>query len=313
MNNNHAIKIFISVLAIFGFVSGFACLAQNTLPETLIALPENAGVKCSWVMPPSTSPEFSALKFLRENQNFTFSVDNAKNLWLGFDNRIICMNRQLACELSEPFKHFIHLSNGSMLISTVLHLGFADFVNNDEKIGSSGLPLVPFQPIAKLPETYADIFSGNFQSVIAVSRKNSGSSVHLLEPEAYDYTYKGALQNWKKVFETEKNIDALANRASSIYFTHENMLWEYNTAYNSMYLIALLQKNETIRQLALTLKGIYYATDTHVGIIGKGGYLRIIQAAYPKISVGRGNLYVLFPESMGVMLLENLDKLEAAF
>lgn len=303
----------VAICLLCPFETVFSQEPVQTLMDTFIALPASAHVSLRWIVPPSEAQDFSAVKFIRQHQNLGFSIDSDGNAWIGFDSQLICPTKQLTFSLSERFQQFIHLNNGAMIFSTVAKLGLA-LADDTRARDASGLPVLAFQPFAALPKTFSRIYKGGL-CLYAVSEEPSGRSVvYMLAQEAGQKSKKLAIRRWIRLFATEQHIDALTGDGELTCFAHGSSVFYHKRSTKQMGgIFAGLAQGEVIRQLAETSGSLYYATDHRVGSLGAHQSHTIIETPFPQLSAHQDKLYVLFPNCMGVAVLENLKELEAVF
>lgn len=306
-------QIFVSIFLFVIFVSAAQAQNMTFLDDTLVCLPENSPVRLRWVVPPSTDASFSPIAFLRRNPNFTFSVDSKENVWIGFADRLICMNRQFAFKLSEPFQQVIHLDDGAMVFSTMLEVGFA---RSDENIDSnnSGLPVLPFQAFARFPDAYAKILPFTHGSLLAVAEKNGKTTAYLLgSDKGANAWLPSAVRAWKKLFTIDSVIGAMTWVPGQVYgkfwFSIDNYIYLFDEVDHNFGIRAKLPVGEKILQLAATRDQVFYATEKQVGVIGINNHQIIMTTPFPRLCSRNGKLFVLLTGSMGVLEIQNIGSL----
>lgn len=284
------------------------------IDETLFCLPENSPVKIRWVVSPMLDKSFNQVSFVRKYSGFMFSVDPGGNAWLGFDNQVLCMNKQIAFRLKEPFLHMIHLANGAMAFATMLELGFADVPETDVPELSDGMPVLPFQPFTRLPGTYARIFPFGINSICAVVESAGKTVAYLLTPDKGEGGYrKMAVRSWKKLFEVEASIQAVASQDATVYgklwFAVDNCIYCYDEIDNSFLIRARFPEGAKIQQLAAMKDNVFYATDRQIGVLGAANYQVFAHTPQPRLFCRNNRLFVLLTGCMGVIEVENAGEL----
>ncbi|GAB4282727.1 MAG: hypothetical protein Kow0029_28470 [Candidatus Rifleibacteriota bacterium] len=314
MIKSNLMQLFVRVFMVVSFVSFvFASQAQDLrfVDDTLVSIPEDSPVKLRWTIPPSADSSFSPVVFLRNNPNFTFSVDKNENVWIGYADRLICMSKEFAFRLSEPFQQMIQLDNGAMVFSTMLEVGFAkgdEIKDSPEK----GLPVLPFQAFARFPEAYAKILPFTNDSILAVTEKKGKTTAYLLESDKGENSLKPlAIRAWKKLFEIDSSLGAMTwvpgSSNGKLWFSIDNYIYLYDDTDHSFSIKARLPADKKIRQLAATRDQLFYATENQVGIIGPDKHQVILQTPFPKICCRNEKLFVLLTGCMGVIEVENIS------
>ncbi len=282
------------------------------LEDTLVCLPEGSSVKLRWVIPPSAESGFIPVSFLRKNPNFTFSVDSRENVWIGFEDRLICVDRKFAFRLSEPFRQMIQLDNGMMVFSTMFEIGFArgDEINDS----GNGLPVLPFQAFARFPQPYAKILPFSIDSLLALTENDGKTTAYMLKSEVGENSNEPfAVRGWKKLFSVDSLIGAMTlvpgKAFGKFWFSIDNYVYVFDEVEHRFGLRAKLPAGEKITQLAATRDHLLYATEKQVGLIGINNHQVILQTPFPQICSRNEKLFVLFPGCMGVVEVQNIDSL----
>ena len=127
----------------------------EVLKGIIVCLPARAQVKVDWVMPP-VEPSLLE-KYKIEGTEFyrvKFSVDHDGTPVIGLGDRLI-LNPVKGYRglLSEPFQNLFHVGDNLLLFSTFEDFGFIPPVSRLENDRETGLPVLPYQPIALMPES----------------------------------------------------------------------------------------------------------------------------------------------------------------
>ncbi len=316
MSNKSLISLFSVLFLVSAAVGGFAQTVAPTreaLPESLIALPLDSGIKTRWVLPPNPELADSVRRNspARNGPEYAFSVDAAGNPWIGIDGqRLICPTKSFRAVLSEPWHGFTHLDNGGMLLSTVRHLGFIG-IDKEVKVDKNGWPIVPFQPITALPGYYSRLYGGYGDSVYLVSGNASTgkSTLFLLQPETVSSASKNsssAVSRYQKLLETEEPITAVAGDGVRTFVAFGRLVTCIESQDKSLIRWPTAPAEE-IRDLAYHPDlGPIYATDRGIGYLGLHRHLPLLRTPNPRICLRNGTLYIFFPKTYGVLALDNI-------
>jgi hypothetical protein len=210
-------------------------------------------------------------------------------------------------ELSEPFKNFMHNSSGAMMFSTPTTMGFIGLASEIKDLNGD-FPVVPYQPLCDLPSFYSKIYKGLNNSVYIVSEEQNKNVVYLLKTEKDGYGKNEGLKGFVKIFEHSKPINSVAGGEGKCFIALDNRIIELNDSGSSAFIQDVYK--EKINDLAYANNGgVFFTTDTGIGYHSRNKSFKFLETKKAKISFDGKNLYVLFPENMGIIAIENAIKL----
>lgn len=310
MRNNILYALFaVSLSLAFAGADPMPASAQTANPgspaeallNTTIALPASCAVLVRWVQPPMghTAAEQSRLRA----SDMRFSVDANGKPWIGLDDRrLVSPANEFRAKTSVPFTGFVHLENGSMLVSTVTKFGFLATPQNIST-NTDTTPIVPFQPIAQLPALYGRLFAGAGDTLfVAVTRPGGKNDLYRLK--------KGALlKGFEKILEIENEIMGVAGSESQVFVATSRRVFAVSPTTKQITPLPALVRHP-ITGLALhPRRGLLVSTTRGVGYLVNDTFQVLIETSNPRICVSKDTLYVLFPASLGVAALDNISTL----
>lgn len=295
------LTVFIAIFA----VSHLRASELASVLETKLMIPMNSGVTVKWVVPPANFNEPLSKNLINSLQ---FSVDNQGSPWIGVEERkLINPVKGVVMELSEPFKNFMHNSSGAMMFSTPTTMGFIGLASEIKDLNGD-FPVVPYQPLCDLPSFYSKIYKGLNNSVYIVSEEQNKNVVYLLKTQKDGYGKNEGLKGFVKIFEHSKPINSVAGGEGKCFIALDNRIIELNDSGSSAFIQDVYK--EKINDLAYANNGgVFFTTDTGVGYHSRNKSFKFLETKKAKISFDGKNLYVLFPENMGIIAIENAIKL----
>lgn len=294
------LTVFVAIFTIFPLrASEFASVS-----ETKLMIPMNSGVSVKWVVPPANFNKPLSKNVINSLQ---FSVDKQGSPWIGLEERkLINPVKGIAIELSEPFKNFIHNSSGALMFSTSTTIGFIGSASEVKNQGSD-FPVVPYQPLCNLPSFHSKIYKGINNAVYIVSEEEKKNVVYLLKPQKYSSGKNAGLRGFVKIFEHSKPINSITACEGRCFIALDNRIIELNNSGDIFIQDAYKEKiNEVVFAKG---DGVFFSTDTGVGYYSRNKSFKFLEAKKAKISFDGTNLYLLFPENMGIIAIENAIKL----
>lgn len=270
-----------------------------------IALPSASKVKVRWVCPPLDAKVVEASSWY----DVRFVVDSAGNPWFGVGSTtIINPAAQYRLAVEHLYNDIACLENGTFLVSTDSDLGFIAMPETP-RTNYDKLPVVLFQPIAGLPIPNCKLFPGAGDCLYLTGRNAATEKyeVYMLRPEALPNS-AARVREYVKVFSGTQEITAVAGDGKITYVAVERTLLKIS---GSTCAKVLVHPTDYIRGLAYSSQaGLFYTTNTGVFYMGPSGSLQVLAADEPRIYLQKGNLYVLFHKTMGVLAMDNIDGLK---
>ncbi len=278
------------------------------LPDTTVMLPADCNAGIRWVLPP-----LNADKARRQAvYGLRFSVDNLGRAFIGMnDSYILNAADSYVTAVSQPYRGFVHLDNGALIIATATDIGFI-VPSQDIKRDKKGFPISVFQPIAKLPVPDAQIYkgAGDCLYIAGWDEASGGYAVYLLRPE--DGPDAGAtrkfIKGYKKVFASSEPINAVAGNGVVTFAAVGNSILRISEADQSVTKVCELADN--IRSLAYDPNaGLFYSTGYEIGLVGHSGPIVFLKTREHEIYMQGGSLYILFKDTWGVLAIDRASRL----
>lgn len=286
-------------------------------PITL-ALPADCGVEVRWVSPPLDADQLWDAGWSPQYESgfrVSFDVDASGQPWFCMREtdktpaQILNPIRQYRFGLSHPWQGMVCLDNGALLFYTAHDLGFISSVQTPPV--KDGLPILPFQPVVALPVLDARVYSGTNDAVYVVGRADNGDQeVYLLQPEVLLNGQQRALRNFRKIFTASATeIEAVTGDGRTTFVSLGQAIARV-TADGQTQPDILVHPTDVVRQLAFSPDvGLFYATDTAVGMAGENGAWDFFPTGSPQIALRGDSLYVWRWETWGVLALDHVSHL----
>ena len=274
--------------------TGFAQAAEYALPKGLIlALPVKSTAKVEWVAPPLAEKQVAKAGFSELN----FRLGPNDSFWMGHDQKFFTdLSTGFGFHVDRQVSDFIFLRSGALFIVTDSHLGFAAAFKENIADAKAVLAL-PFQPICVLPLSKCAIAGGAKDEIF----------IYGYDPKSRTYAIFEAAEKfsvWRKIFSSKQRILAVYAHENNIYAAAGRLVFKIPRAGGEGKII-FSHPMENIESLAVTKRGVFYATHSGVGNVSEKGALEFMKANNCRLLANNNRLYVVLPDSLGILQFSN--------
>jgi len=302
------------VLALTPVLAEEAAQESVIVPNLAMALPAQSKVVVRWISPPLDKKTIASAWLFASDISFTMDSLGQPWLWKNWpstnDSTIMNPVKGYKFRVPESCNSMVCLENGALLAATATDLGFLS-APGEVEVNLDRLPEVPFQPITKLPLPGCRLFVGTGDCLYLVGHNQASEEdeVYVLRPEkrAAAGAEGKVIRGFLKVFTSKEPISAVAGNGD-VSFVVMGSLIVRASAPDKAISKFFLHPSESIGELVGSENGgLFYATASGVGYIGPNGNVGFLGAPDPQICMQKGTLYILLPESLGVLALDNVD------
>lgn len=265
-----------------------------------LAIPKNSGIKAKWLVPPRKGNK-------RPAGRLRFAVDGAGSPIVGTEDRWVARPiRGMVGKLNQAFNDMAAVRKRGLVFCTKKDLGLIPQVREIRK-DKKGDPIFPFQPIAALPVRDCRLFSGagDVLYVAGRARDSRRSQVYRLR-----FSKPGAKKRrpvWELLYSSNEPVAAVAGDGKATYVATGKLVVRLKKGKKKPEGFFLHPK-EDILDLAYSPKaGLFYATQSGVGLVGPKARGAFLQDVKTQIRVREGALYVLFEDTLGVLKITGLE------
>jgi ankyrin repeat protein len=285
------------------------------VPGYQFALPAGCQVKVRWVCPPLDPNQLEQAGWSGKYEGqfrHQFAVDGSGMPWFALcgdyqaKGQVLNPLKRYRFGLSHPFEGMVCLDNGALLFHTDHDLGFVG--TSDMPVGQEVLPVLPFQPAVALPRPHSRVYAGANNAVYLVGTADQGDQeVYLLQPEALSQGGQKIVRSFRKIFTTSsEKIGAVTGDGQTTFIALGRTLARITLDRQTPPDI-LLHPEEDIVALAYSpAAGLFYATDSAVGVVGENGAWDFLPFSWAQIAVRGESLYVCLSDTLGVLALDHV-------
>lgn len=202
----------------------------------------------------------------------------------------------LNTKFSDLQKDFMNRLNSYLKDNTAADKNTVDFIKlyNYDKMQQLGE--------YALTEAYENIgLDDTFENMVGALKISAA-----IEKDGYGKNE--GLKGFVKIFEHSKPINSVAGGEGKCFIALDNRIIELNDSGSSAFIQDVYK--EKINDLAYANNGgVFFTTDTGIGYHSRNKSFKFLETKKAKISFDGKNLYVLFPENMGIIAIENAIKL----
>jgi len=300
-----------------GLFAALSLRAQEGTPELFrgvtLVLPKQAAVTSHWIVPPQSEAVVDSVS--RRNAVFYLGVDPEGAPLIGHSGLYVLHPvRQYQYRLSQPFTSMASMDNGALYLSTEAEFGLAlaeDRMVSDER----GFPIVPFQPVAALPFPGCTLAAGSGDCLYFFGFNHSSAlyEVYLLQPRTVRHgdTLSRVLSGYQKVFSSEAEVTAVSGDDQQCFVALENLVLRVSLSDGRVSRYAVCPCDQIDHLLYSPQAGLIYSSLWDMGYAGPRGTFEFYSGQWVVPSLRADTLYLMFPESLGVLALEHLSGIRA--
>lgn len=268
-------------------------------PRTVVALPDDSKVQVRWVVPPPLTPSEVAPGY----DSLSFSVDHEGQPWImRFGSILFNPVRQHIFRPTRTCTGVACLDIGATLLATDSELGFVVLGERPDH-STPDLPTAYFQPLVQLPLPGCRLYAGYGDCLYLAGRNEASgqTEVFLLRPE------NGRLRTFRRIFTCTEDVTSVTGDGSVTFVALGSVIVRIrDTAAEPEKFHTV--PGSTVYGMAYSPRaGLFYCVEDGVGFAGQAGSLLFCATPGPQISLRGDSLYILFPQSQGVLALDNIS------
>ncbi|MCX7927023.1 MAG: hypothetical protein N2606_02680 [Candidatus Omnitrophica bacterium] len=282
------ILFWIILLLLFQTIISFT-FAKEPLQLSPTVISELEKLTLEWVVP-NSSVKFDSQK------KVIFDVDKNGQPWIGITNKLLLnpLRKQLFI-LDTEYQDFAFLDTAEFIVASKEALGML--------IVSDSKKYLEFIPMLKIPFKETRLFSTKGAGLYLVgynSTTNTNDLYLLIEND------KGG--RIEKIFSTKEIINDVCGDGRNTYVALGKLIIKILPQQKDVELI--LKHKEEIKNVEFAnSEKLFYTTASTIGFISQQKAIDFLKIPNVKIKIFRNNLYLLIPETLAVIKIDNIDKL----
>ncbi|MBU1043579.1 MAG: hypothetical protein KJ915_04175 [Candidatus Omnitrophica bacterium] len=273
---------------------------EFVMPKSLrMALPLDGSVKIEWIAPPLAESQVKKANLQQQR----FHLDSHGAAWVCYNQKYLAdFSSGFSFSLKQSIRDFVFLTDNALFLLTDKSLGTVAPFSQD-KLNNKEIPELLFQPICGLPIIPVGLIANDQDKLFIF-----GFDSQIREYAVYELL--SDFSSWRKIFVSSQRILAAVADNDIVYIASGRMVFQVPLKADQAEKIVFSHPLEMITALTqIKGVGIFYATASGVGLVNGQGSLEFMKSQQPQIVAWQDQLYIFFPESLGILRLTNPNRL----